>query len=778
MKALRRSNIVAILAAGLMVAPSSRADEKGPPTIESVWLRDVNASHDIAPSARAREPVTLKPRSTPGYEQLRSALWSGGPNYPAAVLANGADPNCKSKEGDPILHYAVWVNQIEQIEDLLRAGADPNTVNKNGSTPLGGAIWNQQDKAVALLLRYGADPLRKLKDGKTDLDNARWRENKKIIALLEAKRPDPIAPVPIKPPAILRRPDKVFGSARFRAAGGGQALVYTADGKQLIAGDARGGIRFFDARTGELRNVIAAHDYAVLGLARIPNTSVLVSSGDDRTTRFWDIETSQELMRLKWGSHGVSVSPDGRFLYTGFHVWEIESVKPLKLVPRGRELKGPNSWSGTRWSFFTPDSRYLLIGREADGIYVWNLAKDRIHKIKEFKPEETKTIAWKDLATAVDIGKAKPTDLLALGSDQYTVVTAAPEVLEAFSKTVGGVTSHVRAIACSPDGQFLATLGYDSRIDIYDLENKREKYAHVGHTGGVQAVAVSPDGKLIASGSDDQTARIWDRETGKQLEKISTRSFVYSVRFSPDGKLLAIGDNSSNLYLWDVKGRSLQTYSTSGRITGLAFDARGEALVSIGDDLHIFDVKTRTTRVKSSAWNAAQGPVALSGSLIVGGDRAMAAEETFKVPNAWMLDGETLTKQTDLFSEAMGHRSFIQSLAFSPDGSLLAASSEGAIRLWDMTKKKAIGGKMCGHTDSVADMRFSPDGKWLASASWDGTARIWEIPSGRHALVLEADVDRISSIDFTPDGQLVTANWDGTVHLWDLPKHRAAAGAK
>src|SRR5262245_58946670 len=62
-----------------------------------------------------------------------------------------------------------------------------------------------------------------------------------------------------------------------------------------------GGIRFFDARTGELRNVIDAHEYAVLGLARIPNSSILVSSGDYRTTRFRDLETSRELVRLRGG---------------------------------------------------------------------------------------------------------------------------------------------------------------------------------------------------------------------------------------------------------------------------------------------------------------------------------------------------------------------------------------------------------------------------------------------------------------------------------------------
>jgi WD40 repeat protein len=61
---------------------------------------------------------------------------------------------------------------------------------------------------------------------------------------------------------------------------------------------------------------------------------------------------------------------------------------------------------------------------------------------------------------------------------------------------------------------------------------------------------------------------------------------------------------------------------------------------------------------------------------------------------------------------------------------------------------------------------YTPDGKWLASASWDGTALVWEIPSGRQAILI--DTDRVSCVDFTLTGDLVTANWDGTVHLWDL----------
>ncbi|MCI0462913.1 MAG: ankyrin repeat domain-containing protein [Gemmataceae bacterium] len=777
------SKTVLVLAAWVVFVPgaSSGAEpgDKKPPHIAAVLLRDLDGSRDIPPAARPKEAQTRKPRATPGYDQLGSVLWSGVHSSAAALLANGADPNATSKEGEPILHYAVWLGHLDQLDDLLRAGADPNRADKQGNSPLHAAVSRGHPKTVALLLKYGADPSRKSASGTTALEDAKSRGRKDLVAALGAKPARPVAAKRIELPAILRRPDAVFGSAKFRVAGGGQALVYGGDGKQLITGDEGGALRFFDARTGELRNVINAHDGAVLGLARIPGSRVLISAGVDRTVRFWNGATAQELLRLRWGSKALAVSPDGRLLYTGYHLWQIESVEPRKLAPRGHEIKDPDPNVGSSWSFFTPDNRYLVIGRSSSGIWVWDLKKASLRKIDKLDLQTVKAITWQDLAAVCDIGTATPTDLLALPSDQYTILTGSPPVLEAFGKTVPSATRAVRALACSPNGQYLAALGHDSRIDVYDLENRGSKFKHDGHTAAVLAACASPDGKLIASGGNDQTVRIWSRKTGEQFAEIPTASFVYSVCFSPESNLLAIGDNDSNVYLWDVKGRSLQSYRAYGRSTDLAFAMRGELLIVLGDEIHVVDVKTRTTKAKIFAASAAQGCLAVSPQgLIVGTARSISADETFKVPEAWVITGNKLSQQKGWFSEAMGHGTFIDAVAFSPDGSLVAASSASAIRLWDMKKRQPLGGKMCGHTYSIGCLRFSPDGKWLASASWDGTARVWEVASGRQALVIDADVDRVSCVDFTPDGQLVTANWDGTVHQWDLPKHRATPSAK
>ena len=98
-------------------------------------------------------------------------------------------------------------------------------------------------------------------------------------------------------------------------------------------------------------------------------------------------------------------------------------------------------------------------------------------------------------------------------------------------------------------------------------------------------------------------------------------------------------------------------------------------------------------------------------------------------------------------------------VVFSPDGTHLASGSrEHVIKLWDVETKTAgrpLGGDE-GEQTSMADipLAFSPDGSRLIAGFHDGTVRLWDVATRTEVATLEGHTDRVTSVSFSPDGDL------------------------
>ena len=111
--------------------------------------------------------------------------------------------------------------------------------------------------------------------------------------------------------------------------------------------------------------------------------------------------------------------------------------------------------------------------------------------------------------------------------------------------------------------------------------------------------------------------------------------------------------------------------------------------------------------------------------------------------------------------------SYVYAVAFSSDGTMLAsASSDHSIALWDVARRGRLA-TLKGHTDYVLSGSFSPDGTMFASGSSDNNVILWDVATQRRLTTLKGHTGWVQAVAFSPDGTILASGAeDGTVLLW------------
>lgn len=434
-----------------------------------------------------------------------------------------------------------------------------------------------------------------------------------------------------------------------------------------------------------------------------------LTSGDrGGTLRVWELATGRLKINYTY-SENISKNLIVKFLH--WIIKKIDSKNAGWIMPRVEPFY---SMEGTLYAAVLP--------RKTEIVEVWDV--ERREKLRTYECQtESIGAAWFSRCP------------------QLAIAHTLSDKEETFDKThtfltLREPTCYPEPIGFSPDGKTLASTGVWNSIILWDVERKHAwkrlmKDAHIcsftfldngsllavnrynenslkvwnlgKHSkfmgrlsiSGLVSSIVSPTGDRIAmeriksnkEGDDERTLYIWNLQSREKIEvDTGHKDYIPSMMFSLDGHRLVTGNWNGIAQLWDVNtGEEIATAETGQKIRAITFSPRGNMIAGgIEGEIRLWCAENL--------------------SLI----RTIPQPENNQYPYA---------------------------LAFSPCVRYLASGTwwqrdmeKMAIRLWDVETGENIH-TFWGHTTDVQSLAFSPDGLLLASGSFDGTILLWDVKS-------------------------------------------------
>ncbi len=568
--------------------------------------------------------------------------------------------------------------------------------------------------------------------------------------------------VPLPPGAVAR-----LGTLSWQQKTGVTAVAFSPDGNTLAAGSgpADGRIYLRDAATGRVLRKLQGHTAEVHSLRYSPDGLLLASGSDDRTTRLWDVKTGNQVYRFPGDGRALAFSPDGRLL-------AATALKVRAFDEGGRDRKARSDGTIRLWIVAT--------GKEARRIEcrlstVTSLAFSTdgktlasAHTNDPFAPERERT----DQEGRRDPGPAAAVRLWEVASGRLR-------------GTLGGERS-ASSVAFLPDGKTLLVGDRERAIRLWDIATGRQtrrlfaggrgEYAENAfrQLGGGVVLALSADGRTLISACQDHTVLVWDWPTGKRLRQLEDCGFAPSLSLTADGRRLAVAGHrgTHTVRIWETAtGDAVHRRAGhAGLVTSLAFAPDGKTLVSVSDDVCVWDLATATVRRRLPGW----GVVAYSpdGKLLATGSN----DQTLRLRAA--ASGREIRR----IRAAQAGIMYPLAVAFSPDGKLLATETGDFFTLWDVDTGKESGrispeerNEACGYLrGQMNSAAFSPDGRTLAWAAEHSELALWQLPPGqRHRKLPQGGV---KSVAFSPDGKYLASaggsplpgKRECSLHLWDV----------
>jgi WD40 repeat protein len=462
-------------------------------------------------------------------------------------------------------------------------------------------------------------------------------------------------------------------------------------------------------------------------VALSPDGSLLyVGSLDPPSLTIYRVATGEQLRSVGVAAGRVEISPDGRLLAMGAGN-EVVLLDAATLAER-RRLRGHTAYI---WGLrFSHDGAFLASSSEDRTAIVWDLASgDRREQLRGHAGVVTDVGFSPDDATLYTVSTDQALLVWDLDGDRHLLPRR--DIAKPFASEIPQPTDYFANSA--PTGDVVAYLniaqtdGAEQAGTVQWLDVNAGRAGDIVNTGhpDIGGHAWRPDGRRFATAGQDGFVRVWDWHSEAPVaERQVTKAPLVGLDYTGDGTRLVVGERvseqSSRLFMIDA-----ETLAPVGR--AVPFDHRILLAFASPDN--------RTAIVLTS-------------------------EPGFALVD--LLDGRVI-HEGPLGPEPVW-------AAFSPDGQRVAISFLDRVGVLDVEAGDWVRSPVDGHEATVRSLAYAPDGDILASGSRDGRVGLWDGRTGALlGTILPGQPDAETMVEFLPDGHTVLiSSADGALYTWDI----------
>lgn len=474
------------------------------------------------------------------------------------------------------------------------------------------------------------------------------------------------------------------------------------------------------------------------------NGKYLVSTGDDKVIKIWNIETGeldQEIFgECQEGEIGkilcMALSPDNKYLAVGgalmddkysviVRLYDFKTRKLIKIL-RPAVQKDKFAFSMT----FSSDSRYLVAGTDNKEITGWEMKSGEVAATWAVP-------TYRDLCIQI-----RDSLLLTASVDSTVMLWNIYQGKEI--KTLRKAHNHlVYFVNFSPDGKYILSVGYDQKINVYD--NQLNLLNSISTDIRPGTIEFSPNGSKVLLGFIEEGAQhcqLYDFKEGK-LKLFANfeehKEIVLATRFLNDSTAVTAGGEDNEILFWTWgkpvsgklaktkvvkkligKGHSVWGVAMTGRTIGFTVNKTGNYGSSALDQT--FDLFTHELKPISVSGLKFAGPVHSYGPYTIKHEKGGTVDHD-DADLVIRKDGIEVGRiKRDIYTKVDGgirHHSY----TLIQDKYVITGGDNGYLCAYDMQGN--ILSYFNGHTGRIWSIAVSDDGKYLISGTSDQTIKIW-----------------------------------------------------